>query len=86
MVVAAFYAVFATTHVSHAADASRVRAKIVVDRVVLRVMEKYHIPGMEVGVVAGETSWVFNYGMASVETGKLVTKDTLFELGSASKP
>jgi beta-lactamase class C len=48
-------------------------------------MEKYSIPGMAVGLIFGGNLYVLNYGVASKETRKPVTHDTLFELGSISK-
>lgn len=49
------------------------------------VMAKHHVPGMAVGVIAGGKSYVFDYGVASLETRQPVTEDTLFEVGSISK-
>ena len=49
------------------------------------LMERYGIPGMAVGVILGGRSHVFTYGLASKATGKPVTGDTLFEVGSVSK-
>jgi beta-lactamase class C len=40
---------------------------------------------MAVGIIAGGKAYVFNYGVASTETRKPVTRDTLFEVGSVSK-
>jgi len=49
------------------------------------VMEKNRVPGIAVAVtVQGERS-LFNYGVASKESGQRVTEDTLFEIGSLSK-
>jgi beta-lactamase class C len=56
-----------------------------VQRTVRPLMQKQHIPGMAVGIVAGSKSYVLNYGVASTQTRKPVTDDTLFELGSISK-
>jgi len=60
-----------------------------IDRVVYEaispVMEKHRVPGIAVAVtVRGERS-LFNYGVASKESGQRVTEDTLFEIGSLSK-
>lgn len=49
------------------------------------IIGKYRIPGMAVGVVDGEETYVLNSGVASRETGSPVTNNTLFELGSISK-
>lgn len=57
----------------------------VVDGTMPPVMEKYHIPGMAIGIVSGKQSYVFNYGVAVIAGRKPVTNGTLFELGSISK-
>lgn len=49
------------------------------------VRERYRIPGMAVGIVAGARSYVFNYGLASTRGRTPVSDRTLFELGSISK-
>jgi beta-lactamase class C len=49
------------------------------------VMARYGIPGMAVGIVATGRARVYEYGVASKATGKPVTGDTLFEIGSVSK-
>jgi beta-lactamase class C len=79
-VAAVLFAVCAITAVSHAADNQQDRVKTAVDRAVQPVMAKYNIPGMAVGVTVGGKAYVFNYGVASTETLKPVTRDTLFEL------
>ena len=71
--------------VASAADSPRDRIGSVVDQAVRPVMAEYHIAGMTVGIVAGSRSYVFNYGVASMETGEPVNDNTLFELGSISK-
>lgn len=57
----------------------------VVDGAIRPVLEKYRIPGMAVGIAAGEHSYVFNYGVEAITSRKPVTDSTLFELGSVSK-
>ncbi|WP_317205470.1 class C beta-lactamase [Janthinobacterium sp.] len=68
-----------------AADDQQARVADLVARTILPVMEKNQIPGVAIGVVADGKSYVFNYGVASMETAQPVAKDTLFELGSISK-
>jgi beta-lactamase class C len=75
----------AITVVSHAADDKQNRIGSAVTRAIQPVMAKDDIPGMAVGIIDGDRHYVFNYGLASTETRKPVTSDTLFELGSVSK-
>jgi beta-lactamase class C len=49
------------------------------------LMARYGIPGMAVGIIVQGRTYVYNYGVASKATGKPVSNDTLFELGSVSK-
>jgi beta-lactamase class C len=69
----------------HSAARLQDEVKGIVDGAVLPAMRKYDVPGMAVGIVAGGRGYVFDYGVASLETRKPVTRDTLFELGSVSK-
>jgi beta-lactamase class C len=71
--------------VGSAAETPRRTIASAVDAAVRPVMGEYHIPGMAVGIVTGSKSYVFNYGVASSVTGKPVTDDTLFEIGSITK-
>jgi len=76
---------FALPAKSCAADAPPDRLRHAVDDAVRPMMAKEHIPGMAVGITTGGKSWIFNYGVASTETHKPVSDDTLFEVGSISK-
>jgi beta-lactamase class C len=67
------------------ADNDSARVKAAVDAAVRPMMEKNGIPGMAVGVTAGGSTYVFNYGVASKDNRKPVTPATMFELGSISK-
>jgi beta-lactamase class C len=71
--------------VSHAADDRRASISSAVNRAIEPVIAENGIRGMAVGVIEGDAHYVFNYGLASAETRKPVTGDTLFELGSVSK-
>ncbi|MBK5120274.1 beta-lactamase [Burkholderia sp. R-69980] len=84
LIAISFFAL-ATTAVSHAADDEQSRIRSVVNRAIQPVMADYGIPGMAVGIIDGDRHYVFNYGLASTEARKPVTRDTLFELGSVSK-
>ena len=57
----------------------------VVNDAVRPVMLVQGISGMAVAVTFNGKQQYFNYGVASKETGKPVTQDTLFEIGSVSK-
>lgn len=48
-------------------------------------MRENHIPGMAIAVTVGGKERFYNFGVASKETKRKVTSDTLFELGSISK-
>jgi beta-lactamase class C len=71
--------------VSRAADDQQARIKQAVDAAILPLMAKDDLPGMAIGVTVAGKSWVFNYGVASKEPHRPVTRDTLFELGSVTK-
>ncbi|OXR33573.1 class C beta-lactamase [Pseudomonas umsongensis] len=57
----------------------------IVSDAVRPVMHAQGIAGMAVAVTVNGKQQYFNYGIASKETGKPVTQDTLFEIGSVSK-
>jgi beta-lactamase class C len=57
----------------------------VVNDAVQPVMQAQGIQGMAVAVTVNGRAHYFNYGVASKETGKPITRDTLFEIGSVSK-
>jgi CubicO group peptidase (beta-lactamase class C family) len=49
-------------------------------------MTRGHIPGLAAAIVRrGEIIWIGTYGLADVEAGRPVTRDTLFMLASMSK-
>ncbi|MFV8817995.1 class C beta-lactamase [Haliea sp. E17] len=57
----------------------------IVDAAITPVMREYAVPGVAVAVsYHGETRF-FSFGVASLESARPVTPDTLFEVGSVSK-
>ncbi|WP_034295228.1 class C beta-lactamase [Herbaspirillum sp. RV1423] len=57
----------------------------VVDEAIRPLMQQYAIPGMAVAVTVDRRQYFYNYSVASKETRKPVTSQTLFEIGSLSK-
>ncbi|WP_052200259.1 serine hydrolase [Terriglobus sp. TAA 43] len=50
-------------------------------------MRYYHVPGVSIAYFDhGKIQWTKAYGVADVQTGRLVTPETLFQAGSISKP
>ncbi|KAA0084823.1 class C beta-lactamase [Trinickia soli] len=84
--IAAFtFATCAMTAVSRAAEPARDSLKKTVDAVIEPLMKQDGIHGMAIGIITAGKPYVFNYGVASVETAQPVTDHTLFEIGSVSK-
>ena len=69
----------------HASEFSRADVLRVTSEAVQPVMEKNKIPGIAVGLIFQGQTYVFNYGLASVEERRPVTDTTIFEVGSISK-
>ncbi|WP_186079021.1 class C beta-lactamase [Burkholderia gladioli] len=80
-----FCAAGAMLGIADTAFAAADGVQAVVDETIRPLMTEKQIPGMAVGVVVDGTAHVFNYGVASKESGRPVTNATLFELGSVSK-
>lgn len=57
----------------------------VVDDVIRPLVKEHRIPGMAVAVFKEGQPHYFNYGVAELATGKKVSEQTLFEIGSVSK-
>lgn len=58
----------------------------VVDASIQPLLKEQRIPGMAVAVLKDGKAHYFNYGAAELATGKKVSEQTLFEVGSVSKP
>lgn len=56
-----------------------------IDTIVQPLMNKYNIPGMAIAVSVEGKPQIYPYGVASKQTGKPITEETLFEIGSLSK-
>ncbi|MPV65372.1 class C beta-lactamase [Burkholderia sp. BE17] len=80
-----FVAACATATAGRAAAVTQNDIHETVTRHVAPLMKQYAIPGMAIGIVADGKPYVFDYGVMSTQTGKPVTGDTLFEIGSVSK-
>lgn len=83
--LSAFAVLAASTVLSTPASAEGdVRA--IVDSAIGPVMSEHGIPGLSVAILVDGERHVFHYGVASRETDVPVDDDTLFEIGSLSKP
>ena len=85
LVSAILCALLVTQSASDAADASGARVRKAVDDAIQPLMAKNNIPGMAVAITIAGKSTVFNYGVASTDTRKPITADTMFEIGSVTK-
>lgn len=52
---------------------------------IIEYMEEYRIPGVALAFFDGKKGWISTYGVASKETNKPITKDTIFEIASITK-
>lgn len=61
-------------------------AEVALERVVVRVLDRWPTAGLAVAVVrAGEPIWFYSHGVRDVTTGVPVTPDTVFRIGSLTK-
>jgi beta-lactamase class C len=79
------FAIDLATAASLAVDDQGVPVKNLADGIVLPVMNKYDIPEIAVAVAVTGKPQKFSYGVASKNTRKPVTADSLFELALISK-
>ena len=70
---------------SHAADDRGAVVERVVAQAIRPVMARFGVPGMAVGIVMKGQIYVYDYGVASKASGRPVSSNTLFEIGSISK-
>lgn len=63
----------------HAAD------KADIDAIIQPLMQKYGVPGMAIAISVAGKQQFYHYGVTSKQTGKPITNQTLFEIGSLSK-
>ncbi len=70
---------------SRGADDASAAIEQSVAQTIRPLMEREGIPGVAVGVVLNGQTHVFAYGVVSRATGKPITADTLFEVGSVTK-
>lgn len=73
---------FGTCTAAQATD----RLQSLVDASVRPLMAEYDIAGMAVAITHNGQVHHFNYGVARLDDPQAVTRDTLFEIGSLSKP
>ncbi|ASW00824.1 class C beta-lactamase [Paraburkholderia aromaticivorans] len=85
LTAAVLFTLCASAPASRAADATQDGIQRSVDATIRPLMTKDGIHGMAVGLVVGGKTYLYNYGVASAQSGKPVSRDTLFELGSISK-
>jgi beta-lactamase class C len=71
---------------SHGQAASRASdIEKIVAQTIRPMMQQQGIPGMAVAIVADGRRYLYEFGVNSNATGKPITPDTLFEIGSVSK-
>jgi beta-lactamase class C len=71
--------------VQAADDSGRRQLEQLVNAAIEPVMKEHNVPGMAVAITVKGQRYVFNYGVASKESGQKVGADTIFEVGSLTK-
>jgi CubicO group peptidase (beta-lactamase class C family) len=57
------------------------------EKIIPELMKKADIPGMSIAVIKdGKIIWTEGFGIKNTKTGEAVTKDTIFEAASLTKP
>ncbi|QKE63878.1 beta-lactamase [Aquipseudomonas campi] len=67
------------------ADKSAAALDALVQSAAAEAMQQHDIPGLAIALSVNGQPRYYNYGVASRQTGQLVSSDTLFEIGSISK-
>ena len=49
------------------------------------MLKKYGVPGVKIAVIDGDKVWEKEYGYADKSAKKLITANTIFQVGSVSK-
>jgi CubicO group peptidase (beta-lactamase class C family) len=78
-------AFFLATSAYAAGNADQPTLAETVDQAIRPAMQKYDVPGMVVALTVNGKRHFYHYGIASKDTKRRVTSDTLFEIGSISK-
>ena len=70
-----------------AAPPARDEVIATIDRLVPKLMEEHHVPGVSIALIdGGRVAWSKAYGVSDAAKGTPVTTETLFEAASMSKP
>lgn len=59
--------------------------KRIVNKAAVKLIKKYHIPGMAIAIISQGRPHYFTYGVIDIDKKIPVTGDSLFEIGSISK-
>ncbi len=70
---------------AHAEGIDQERLERAVNETIRPLMKENDVPGLAVAITVKGKRYIFNYGVASKDSGRKVTNDTIFELGSISK-
>lgn len=63
----------------------KMRLAAVVNETIEPLLKEHEIPGMAVAVTVNGQRYLFSFGVGSKESGRRVTENTIFEIGSISK-
>ena len=60
--------------------------KVEFEAFVTQKMEEYHVPGVSIGLLTADGREIHTFGVTNVDHPMPVTADTLFQIGSNTKP